>query len=77
MDTDDNDDPEPSYRRGSTHGAWDVIRALSPRLSAAERARLGEWFGEARVWRSAAIHGERKSEGNLPPREGLTKVLSN
>jgi hypothetical protein len=30
MDTDDNDDPERSYRRGYTHGAFDVIPALSP-----------------------------------------------
>ena len=51
-------------------------------MSAIERARLGEWFKEAREWRLAAVRGESKREGNgqftyafFPPREGLTKVL--
>jgi hypothetical protein len=60
MDMDDNDDPERSYRRGYTHGVWDVIRAVSSRLSAIERARFGEWFRQAREWRLAAMRGESK-----------------
>ena len=85
MEIDDEGDPERSYRRGYTHGAWDVIRAVGPRLSAIERARLEAWFqDEAREWRLAAMRGESKREPNgqitgaiSPPRRGLEKVLSN
>ena len=84
MDIDDDDDPEQSYRRGYTQGAWDVLRALSPRLSAIERTRLEEWFKEAHEWRLAAMREESKRGANgeitgaiYPPRKGLAKVLSN
>jgi hypothetical protein len=80
MDIDDQDDPERSYRRGYTHGAWNVYEALAPRLSAIERERFEDWFREAREWRLAAMGGESKREVNeraiSPPRAGLAKVLS-
>jgi hypothetical protein len=53
------DDPEASYRRGYTHGAWDVIAAVRGLLSPHEQARLEAWFNEsAREWRLKNLRGE-------------------
>ena len=64
----DENDPERSYRRGYTHGAWHVIEALKSRLSPADQQRLESWFTEhARKWRLAAYEGtsQRGTNGEI------------
>ena len=62
--SEDNDDPERSYRRGYTHGAWDVIEFVRNKISGAEQARLEAWFNnDAREWRLRACRGESKRQG--------------
>lgn len=64
----DMNDPERSYRRGYTHGGWDVIKAVRGLLPAHEQARLEAWFnGPARKWRLAAMTGksQRRADGRI------------
>jgi hypothetical protein len=75
----DFDDPERSYRRGYTHGAWDVIQAVRGLVSPGELAKLEAWFnGPARKWRMDAYAGKsrRGADGAItgdivPPRHLL------
>jgi hypothetical protein len=39
--SEDTDDPERSYRRGYTHGGWDVMQALSALILPGEFQKLG------------------------------------
>lgn len=72
-------DPEQSYRRGYTHGAWDVIEAVRRLLAAKEQAKLEAWFnGPAQKWRMENLRGESKRDENgdftaalYPPRRLL------
>jgi hypothetical protein len=72
-------DPEGSYRRGYTHGAWDVIEAVRGLLPAREQAKLEAWFsGPAQEWRMENLRGESKRDENgdftatlYPPRRFL------
>lgn len=77
----DQDDPERSYRRGYTHGAWDVIQAVRGLVPSAEYAALTSWFnGPARDWRMDAYTGKSARGANgevttaiVPPRHLLRK----
>jgi hypothetical protein len=64
----DLDDPERSYRRGYTHGAWAVIDTMRGKIPAHEQERLERWFNnEVRAWRLKAYTGEskRRSDGKI------------
>ena len=52
--SEDTDDPERSYRRGYTHGGWDVMQALSALIPPGEFQKLESWFHGLRgdgAWR--------------------------
>lgn len=76
-DYDDMDDPEGSYRRGYTQGAWDIIKFVRGKISAADQSRLETWFTkDAGEWRLKAYHGETRAPHGVtsdlfPPRHRL------
>ena len=65
--SEDTDDPERSYRRGYTHGGWDVMQALSALILPGEFQKLESWFhGPARQWRMEAYTGKsRRGPGGM------------
>lgn len=71
-------DPERSYRRGYTHGAWEVIDFVRDKLPVEDLQRLQRWFVDgAREWRMEAYRGEstRKHDREItyhvqPPKIG-------
>ena len=72
------DDPERSYRRGYTHGAWVVIEYVRGKISSKDQERLESWLNnDAREWRLRAYTGESKrgpaghTLGLEPPRHRL------
>ena len=73
--TDEMFDPEQSYRRGYSQGAWDVIEALEKRLLPSEFQRLKDWFQQVEEWQLQSMRGS--VEKTTPPRAGLGRVLSN
>lgn len=64
----DFDDPEGSYRRGYTQGAWAVMEAVHGQIPEQEYRRLNAWFNKRlRKWRMDAYTGKSKrSDAKVP-----------
>lgn len=72
------DDPEESFRRGYSHGAWDVIEAVASWVTTPHREALLAWFRQVRQWRLKG-YGKGRPDSNgtvawhemVPPRHKL------
>ncbi|BAT60616.1 hypothetical protein GJW-30_1_03164 [Variibacter gotjawalensis] len=65
------EDPDQSYRRGYTQGAWAAFAAVAPHLPIEQRAALTRWINKDLMqWRQAISRGgprKIKAELTKPP----------